>query len=70
MKFNELFNFDNLGKKLSIGLGVALFLVAVVSFIGVFIDAFGFIIIPIVFITAVVLYIIGSIVAQWLELED
>lgn len=67
MKFNELFNFDNLGKKLSIGLGVALFLFAVVSFMGVFIDAFGFIIIPIVFITVVVLYIIGSIVAQWLE---
>lgn len=65
MKFNQLFNFDNLVEKLSMGLVVVMMLIGVVGLICVVINVFGFIVIPVVFISVIVMYIIGSILEKY-----
>lgn len=61
MKFNQLFNFDNLGQKLGFGLIVLPLLILVILFIGALVNLFGFIIIPIIMLGIIAMYIIGSI---------
>lgn len=61
MKFNQLFNFDNLGQKLGFGLIVLPLLILVILFIGALVNLFGFIIIPIIMLGIIAMYIVGSI---------